>query len=388
MRARIAIAGWLILVAACASNDGAAPAVVRRDSAGITIVESRQPEWNDGSAWQIGDVVTQFEPVEVASVFGAVRLTDGSSVLGDDGGARVLFFAPDGSLRQSAGRAGDGPGEFRSPQFLGHFGDTVWVYDFNARLTRFDASGRVLDVANLTPPLPSGLAVGGQPDGAIVLVGQWGAVDRRVEGLVRDTVVVVRYRDGVRTDTLATTPGREFVQHVDGSGRGVMTAAILARRASAVTVGDAVALGSQVDRSFRIVDPSGRQLLVRWPGVDLTATTADANRWVDIQAAQVPADQREALRNLFSLAPPPLQRPAYGRFLSDVEDNVWVADFAFEDEEPASWNVFSSDGTWRGAVHAPDHFRLLEIGGDWVLGTMRDSLDVERLELRSLRRAR
>lgn len=383
MRHAPVLAGAAVVMA-CASHEGAMPAVVRRDSAGVTIVESNQPLWRDGSGWRIGDATIPFEPVEVTSVFGAVRLPDGTSVLGDDGGARLLYFAPDGSLRHIVGRSGDGPGEFRSPQYLGHFGDTVWVYDFNTRLTRFDSAGHVIDIVSLTPPLSSGLAVGGQPDGSIVLVGQWGEVDRRAEGLVRDTVIVVRYRNGVRTDTLAWTPGREFVQHVDGSGRAVMTAAVLARRASATTLGDAVALGSQEDHSFRIVSSSSAELVVRWPGGALTATAADASRWIEIQAAAVPADQREGLRNLLSLAPPPTRRPAHGRFLSDADAHLWVADFAFDDEEPARWSVFARDGAWLGSVRAPDRFRLLEIGDDWVLGTMRDSLDVERLELRAL----
>ena len=43
----------LPLFPACAAPDAAAPPVVRRDSAGIAIVESLRPAWGDSAGWRV-----------------------------------------------------------------------------------------------------------------------------------------------------------------------------------------------------------------------------------------------------------------------------------------------------------------------------------------------
>ena len=376
------------LLSACSGKDGPPSAVLVRDSAGVSIIESNAPQWAAGAEWRIGDVSTQFDSVDVADVFGAVRLDNGTTVLAEEGGARLLYFSPDGALKRSVGRRGDGPGEFRLPQFLGHAGDTVWVYDYSlARLTRFNAEGDLIDIVNLTPPLPSALALGRLPDGSFLFMGQWRSnVARNAQGLMRDTVAVVRYRDGVRADTVATAPGREFLQRADETGRMVMMVAVFARRASATTWGESIVLGAQTEHSLRVVGPDGRdRQVIRWSGPDLTLTTADVTGWVDAQVATVPPDQREPLRFVFAASPAPERGPSYDRMLADASGYLWVSEYPRAGGEPVRWDVFAPDGTWLGPVRAPDQFRLLDIGRDWVLGVRVDSLDNERLELRTRR---
>jgi hypothetical protein len=202
---------------------------------------------------------------------------------------------------------------------------------------------------------------------------------------MRDTVAVVRYHDGMRADTVATTPGREFVQRADETGRMVMSAAIFARRASATTWGDAIVLGAQMEYSLRVVGADGRERLsIRWAGPDLALTAADVAAWVDAQVATgAPAD-RDRLRAIYASSPAPRRRPAYSRILADASGHLWVAEHPRSDGEPSRWDVFAPDGAWLGALAVPDRFRPLDIGRDWVLGVRPDSLDFERLELRTL----
>lgn len=385
MRHHLVVGTMVALLAACSRMDRHL-SLIARDSSGIAIVESSAPQWAAGAEWRIGEISMLFEPVDVAATFGAVRLDNGTSVLGDEGGTRLLFFGADGALKRAVGRRGDGPGEFRLPQFLGRTGDTVWVYDYaQTRVTRFSAEGALIDLVNLTPPLPSALALGALSDGSLVFMGQWHGVARNTQGLMRDSVAVVRYRDGMRAETVATTPGREFVQRADETGRMVMSAAIFARRASAATWSDAIVLGAQADHSLRVVRGDGRERLsIRWAGPDLTLTAADVAEWVDAQVATAAPADRDRLRAMYESSPVPGRRPAYSRVLADASGHLWVAEYPQTEAEPSRWDVFAPDGAWLGVIRVPDRFRPLEIGRDWVLGVRRDSLDFERLELRTL----
>jgi hypothetical protein len=252
----LAVAVLTIVTSGCARDSRSTTASIVRDSAGTEIVESRLPAW-EGQSRSIGEVITRFD-ADFAGVAGAVRLPNGTTEVAVESDPRLLFFDSAGELTRSVGRRGDGPAEFRIPQLLGHRADTVWLYDYvHARVTRFDANGDLLGIVNLTPPLPSALAVGDLPDGSFVLMGQWQSNRARdAQGLLRDSVAIIRYVDGRRQDTVAVTLGREFVQHADQTGRMVMSVAPFGRRASATTWNDAIVIGTQDEYALRIVGPA------------------------------------------------------------------------------------------------------------------------------------
>jgi hypothetical protein len=330
----------------------------------------------------------RFDGVEFAGILGAVRLPNGTTVVAEENGPRLLFFDTSGTLVRTVGRRGDGPGEFQVPQFLGRTEDTVWVYDFShSRVTRFDDAGELLGIVNLTPPLPSALAIGDLRDGSLVLMGQWASNgSRNTQGLVRDSVAVVRYAAGIRADTIAVIPGREYVRRADETGRMVMSTAVFGRRASAVTWNGQIVLGIQNDRSLRVIGMDGRdKLVLRWPGPDLRLSETQISDWVENQVAAARSDQRDGLRVVLESSPRPERRPAYGRLLASRSGELWVAEYAAPDVEPASWDVFSRDGVWLGRVPNPEQLRILDVGSDWLLVARLDSLGAEHLELRSLR---
>ena len=49
--------------------------------------------------------------------------------------------------------------------------------------------------------------------------------------------------------------------------------------------------------------------------------------------------------------------------------------------------MFSPDGEFYGNVDMPIGYDVMDITGDYELGVTRDDLDVDRVELRALRRA-
>ncbi|TVP43049.1 MAG: 6-bladed beta-propeller [Gemmatimonadales bacterium] len=79
-------------------------------------------------------------PGYVGTPIGVVERSDGTWVLADrEDQNRLKVFGADGSFLRSVGRAGDGPGEFRTINHLGLLdGDTIEVYDLGGlRIQRF-----------------------------------------------------------------------------------------------------------------------------------------------------------------------------------------------------------------------------------------------------------
>ena len=50
-------------------------------------------------------------------------------------------------------------------------------------------------------------------------------------------------------------------------------------------------------------------------------------------------------------------------------------------ENPRTWSVFEPTGQLRAEVTMPPKFRPYDIGADFVLGVIRDDLDVERIHM-------
>lgn len=83
-------------------------------------------------------------------VGGVAPLPNGSIAVLESVESRILVFSSKGELRDSIGRPGAGPGEFRAPRILGAIGDSLWVYDVaTARVSIFKASGQLMRTTTL-----------------------------------------------------------------------------------------------------------------------------------------------------------------------------------------------------------------------------------------------
>jgi len=82
---------------------------------------------------------------------------------------------------------------------------------------------------------------------------------------------------------------------------------------------------------------------------------------------------------------PPLSEdqtlPAISGLVVDREGNVWAEAYDPELENPRTWSVFEPNGQLLAEVTMPPRFRPYDIGPDFVLGVIRDRLDVERIHL-------
>jgi hypothetical protein len=124
----------------------------------------------------------------VGGVYDLAVAPDGEVHIADYGFKHVLVVGPDGSVRRTIGREGQGPGEFEMPYVVSASADSLWVVDATSnRVQVFDRPGNLgrsylLDA----PSLGSGRAFRG--DGAL------GATIDGFEG----AMVLVLASDGTR----------------------------------------------------------------------------------------------------------------------------------------------------------------------------------------------
>jgi hypothetical protein len=91
-------------------------------------------------------------------------------------------------------------------------------------------------------------------------------------------------------------------------------------------------------------------------------------------------------RAFWGRVPLPDSLPAHGRLVLDRAGNLWVQGYSVLDEEEF-WYVLDPDGRWLGEVKPPARLRITEIGEDYLLGIMADSVGVQRVMLFGLQRA-
>lgn len=206
----------LLFVAACA-DAGARQTAIITDSAGVSIVESREAAWEEGDEWRLDTVpaVTiggeeEGEPAyDLLQVSDVVRLGNGSIALINNGTSDIRLYDAAGRHVRTVGRAGDGPGEFRAMETLDRSaGDTLHTYDYLLRrLSTIAPDGAFLG----SKPLRAGVEgaflqpLARLPDGSWASTAQVFSADGEA-GVRRDSLTVLRISAGF--DSIADTIGR------------------------------------------------------------------------------------------------------------------------------------------------------------------------------------
>lgn len=381
-------------LSACAA-DGPASSVTRRDSAGITIVESVSPRWSGGAGWTVDpepllDLATSGdgEPHEFFGVTDALRLRDGSIAVALGRAGEIRFFSSTGEFLRTVGRRGDGPGEFRRLVGLEPFrGDSILAFDTQAqRVTIVSPEWNLGRIISFQPESPWVV----RPLGASSLITVGRALDAETVvrgGHARRPQPVVRFSlSGVVIDTVTTTLGAEIVILEAGA---VDARALFGRNSYLATRGEAFYLGSSETMEYAIFGAAGEiEWIIRVPDYDLRLSEAEVEAE---RAVRLGLDPTPRARRLTAALPVPELRPAYSDLLVDTEGFVWAAEHNgwFMNRigsEPRDWEVFDPEGEWLGSVRLPARFIVFEIGPDTVLGMTRDDVDVERVQLLRLTR--
>ena len=368
-------------LAACEGGDGDGKATRQEDA--------------PSAVWRFtGDAVAEMdqgaEPfVQVTS---AVRAGNVIAV-GDAGAKRIGIFSVDGRLLRTAGRPGQGPGEFQYVGWVGAAGDSILAWDpLLSRLSVFSPEGRLLreapaSIAGFFPSIHGRFA-----DGSL-LVSIPPATGRapvpRGQSW-RDTAVYVRMAaTGQVLDTVGRFPGFEQYESPSPDARTFRTMAVpFGRWTSAAVAGERffVATGDEY-RVDGFAADGARGPVVRRAAEPLPVTRGEREAYMRQVAEAGGARGAETVREL-SAAPIPATMPPVSGVQADSEGRLWVeeAQTTADQARGSRWSVFDANGTWIARAEGPPRFSVFQIGEDWVLGRFVDDDGVSHVRLHKLQR--
>ena len=383
---------------------GRSETVVVRDSPGVRIVENAAPQWTPETAWRLSTeplavigVVAGDPNYELFSVRDAIRLANGNIVIANAGTYELRFFSEDGSYLYTAGRQGDGPGEFQRVRWVQPFGtDSLVAYDLrHRRLSYFSVSGeyaRSVTLGTGEQPL-RGSARGLFVDGTALVIT---VPSIRQTGAFRQAELQYRFStDGQTADSLSWSAGRDIFQFPfeGGSLGGPLP---FGRSAYYTVHGDQYYVASNDAYEIKVYASTGAlRSVFRKRHTNLPVTDQDReviDEQMEPRFARVASQHRSRARRTFADVPLPETLPAFGRPLSsaqrvlhvDAERNVWVLEYNHLRDDSLRWTVFESGGTLLGTLTAPVGLDILDIGSDYVLGLWRDEADVEHVVMYGL----
>jgi hypothetical protein len=378
------------------------------DSAGVRVVTNAAPRAN-GPSFRLSAAprasIGQVQGAPEYELFRATQafvLGDGTIVVANSGTQELRFFDRAGKYLRTAGRSGEGPGEFAFLTVIGPFaGDSLLVSDTRLkRYSVFDRAGKF--VRSFPAPAELGpinyLTAGVVGDGRLVAFGNFiGPVPE--ESARQRRTVPIRFvtTDGRLAGTLGEFPGTEVM--TGGATRAMTTGPVIfGRRLHVRARGDRIAVGNDDRYSVRIYDGSGKLLhVVRQTRAPVTVRPDDFERALPPTLRGGATPNGALGRNLRAMIDDVMYRyttlPAYGGAGSETSSlrfdpagGLWVQEYQIESEEPAAWQAFDRDGVFLGRLALRARATLLDVGADWVLLRTLDELDVEHIQLYGLER--
>jgi len=392
---------FLPALATCADRPQAAVITVS-DSAGVTIIE-HGPLDEALAVWSVADSAETTigrrpdEPPHLFSkVIGAVRLSDGRIVVGDELTREARYFDPRGEHLLTVGGQGEGPGELRFLYAVDRMpGDTVvlggWPIGYRYW---FDQEGRFLSRPMLGPWFPGQLGRT-LPDGSLLLdsypsgslgneVETW--IARGEDPTMRPRGVVERVDRLGRSshDTIAAIVGAEYLKSGTWPGR-LAVHTLPSSTTTLVTWDDDQIYTANTGRpEIRVFGyEGGLERLIRWEVEPVAVTSADrdAFRQAVIARLRNPAQQRPHYERWLSDVEWPEVRHAFDTVLSDQDGRLWIKESAPADADPSDWLIFGTDGRALARVELPGGVRVLFIDGTHLVGTSVDDLDVPTIRV-------
>jgi hypothetical protein len=358
----------VLLVAGVAANGAArrlaaqstAPAI--RDSAGVRIVTYRSLQGavnrihvEPSPYLDIGGVRPNPEE-ELESRhpwLSATSLDDGTIVVNDV--VQLKFFTPDGRFIRSAGRRGQGPGEFRQTREVCRLpGDTLLAIDYSdGRMTLWDRTGTHIRTVSRPGWVPFNSCFS---DGTFIaqVLDSASASGSGTE-YVREHVRV--RLDGTVVNRLGPLPISEYTGPV-------MREVSVSSAGNEVYVGDArtfevrvLSLDGRVRRIIRVNEPPRRITEAEWRRLAERSVPPDAS-----------AEWREQLIGMTMAMKRPATYPAYAQVRSDGLKRIWIQGY----EDRSAWTVFDSTGAFLGHLNLEGAYRgrgpkLVGIGRDHVV---------------------
>ena len=389
---RLALLPALALGAATACAEREPDIVIEVDSAGVRIVESRAPAWPPGAEWRVNP-----EPVfrlgdagddpssSFFRILDVALLAGGEVIVVDGGTAEVRRYDGTGRHLWSTGGRGEGPGEFRSPRYLGRRDEGAFLI-WDRALSRVSTIGQNGDRLGTERQSSSD----GSPVVAFGLFedGYWLValpVVRRVTepGTAwTDSVRLGRYDPVLEEEVrLPTVLGQRWLW----TGQSMLPVPFSPRPLRAI-VGNRVAVASGSVPEVSIHDPAG-SLVTRYRIARdrVPVTESDVEQVIEslVELGQGTAADWRQWRDEMEA---PAFEPAFDQLLADADGILWAQRFTADllTREPPSWDVFDLAGTWLGVVATPGGMTVTSIRDGLVAGVYRDELGVEYVSVHRL----
>ena len=395
---RPALAPALALVAATACAERGPDVAVRVDSAGVRIVESTSAAWPPAEEWTVSP-----EPVfrlgnleddpfsQFFRILDVALLAGGDVIVVDGGSSEVRRYDATGRHMWSAGGRGEGPGEFRSPRYLGRRDDgSFLVWDRSLfRLSVIGENGEVILSQRRSSPDGREFIVQGLFDDGAWLVTFPVSISAPSAGTAwADTIGLWRY-DPVREDRvrLAGIIGQRWIW----TGQHMLPVPFSPRPLRAID-GSRLAVASGPDAEISVHDAAGSLVArYRFARDRETVTESDVRQviesLVEIGQSGAPAAAWRDWRDRMEI---PRYEPAFDWLLADGNGTLWARRFQSDplSREPPSWDVFDPTGVYLGSVSTPGGLAVLAIGDGLLAGVYRDELGVEYVSVHRVLTAR
>lgn len=303
-------------------------------------------------------------------IAGVVRLSDGSIIAADQQASQIRFFGPDGRTIAVKGRAGGGPGEFRTILSLHRCtGDTVVVYDPSAlRFTWFGPRGDLLRTSSL-----QSIAEGGAPPYEVTCNnrGQFLLVNRSAappEGLGSRRPLVRLTLAAPGSTPIAIDTVRATERYFNGQNDFPRPLGFVTAVAAS---GSRVYVSAGAPAAIRAYDLTGRPVgaVPSARGTPTQISSAQLDRFIQDELDRNGTGDRNARERLLRSLPYHKELPPYRRLLVDALDRLWVETYPTPGAPFTRWTVVSSAGQLIGAVNVPADFHLYDVSADGLLGT-------------------
>ena len=331
-------------------------------------------------------------------VVGAVRLTNGVTVVASAQSTRLEFYAATGTLVRTIGRRGKGPGEFGALAALWRTGDDSLI-TFEGGLTRtfalFDSSGRFARTWTSMGGDSSTrylIPLAALPDGRVAARTMNVISPLPVAQTTRPlTSILLFSRDWSDPQHLFRLPDTYRFQ-----GPGDLQSEVPFTPEPLAAFSRSAGFFAQSDSSVVHVRRFGDRSLamIRWSEDRRAVTSQDVEQELARRVneantlySNAPALRRRfvdgALRPMFRQMSLPTSLPLVGRLLVDSEGLLWVLSYVTPAERfvaSRTARIFDASGNMVDRIELRAGFEPTQIGPDFVLGIRTDADGVTSVE--------
>ena len=367
-----------------------------RDSAGVRIIDNTVGDTNrpaisiaespfltigreDGEKWDALDKVSY-----------AARLPNGDFAIVNRNPAEVFLYDSAGVYKSSIGRAGQGPGEFRYPTWVGVQADSFVVLDemYPSRISIFNSAGTFVRRAPLSTQSHLGEAAvrGVFVDGSFLLLGSRKRCNELAPPAGTYWNCVEAYASDHRTGKTSMIPG------LFPSSLGDLRTWMFRASADLAAHENRFFLANIHTFELRRYTRSGQlEWVARVNRARTSVTEAHKQEFTAMREKHLAQYGATTRAELLARAPTdfPDSMSAYQRVVPTQDGGAWAQHYTYPPNNvPQRWDVFDSLGVFHGTMKLPSTVHVHQVGADFLLVVTGDSLDVERVALFRLQRAR